>query len=130
MEGGVKTNVGLLGSWFSGQPWGTGNIYWNNGWEDSNSCGEWSDEQHCPNENTDECVRRVANQYSNPSEYFLLSGPNSNTFAGTIARTCNLQKPSGHWTPGWSNPPAPPKEGRIQKPPKDLAKKTQLPNKP
>jgi hypothetical protein len=102
LEDGKRSTVGLLGSWFSGQPWGTGNIYPNNGWEDSESCGEWSDE--CMD--ADGCVRRVAGSYANPSHYNLALGPNSNTFAGTIARECKLKRPSGHLTPGWNHSPA------------------------
>jgi hypothetical protein len=110
---GRRSTVGLLGSWFSGQPWGTGNIYPNNGWEDSESCGEWSDE--CTD--ADGCVRRVAGSYPNSSEYNLLLGPNSNTFAGTIARECKLKKPSWRWTPGWNHSPARQKRGTTHRSP-------------
>jgi hypothetical protein len=57
--------------------------------------------------NTDDCVRKAISNYPNPSQYFFL-GPNSNTFAGTVARSCGLKRPSFGWAPGWGLSPAPP----------------------
>jgi hypothetical protein len=56
------------------------------------------------------CMRSAFTSYNNPSLY-RLSGPNSNTFAGTLARTCCAgmvpQPPALGWVPGWDDPPAP-----------------------
>jgi hypothetical protein len=73
--------------------------------EPSGDCGSWTDD--C---GTDQCVQRESRLYNNPSDYHYL-GTNSNTFAGTIARTCGLQPPpivGPVRTPGWYFPPAPP----------------------
>lgn len=56
------------------------------------------------------CLRDAFAAYNNPNLYKGL-GPNSNTFAGTLARACcaNMTptpKALG-WMPGWSDPPAP-----------------------
>lgn len=61
---------------------------------------------------------RTAKGYNNPSQYDFNSGPNSNTFAGTIARECKLAAPSsvGLGTPGWNDSPAPPRKGPDGKP--------------
>lgn len=60
----------------------------------------------------DACFRSAYRAYSDPSLYKGL-GPNSNTFAGTLARACcrNMSpKPSALGrVPGWSDPPAPPR---------------------
>lgn len=67
-------------------------------------CGSWNEE--C---DTNSCVVNIVNSYSNPSMYNAIFGPNSNTFAGTIARACNLKEPDTSWlAPGWYNSPAPP----------------------
>jgi hypothetical protein len=58
----------------------------------------------------DACLRSAFSAYANPSLYRLL-GPNSNTFAGTLARTCcagMVPKPEAlGWMPGWDDSPAP-----------------------
>lgn len=71
--------------------------------DSSTDCGEWN--EAC---STDDCVEREAGNYPLASIYSLL-GPNSNTFAGTVARACGLQPaPSvGVQTPGWGSAPAP-----------------------
>lgn len=60
------------------------------------------------------CLRKAFNTYSNPSLYKIL-GPNSNTFAGTLARACcadMVPQPSELGTvPGWSDSPAPGRSG-------------------
>lgn len=57
-----------------------------------------------------------ANSYANPSKYRVVRGANSNTFAGTIARKCGLSRPQNIGsTPGWNDPPAPPKKGETPK---------------
>jgi len=56
------------------------------------------------------CLRDAFNAYNNPSLY-RLSGPNSNTFAGTLARACcagMVPKPRAlGWVPAWDDSPAP-----------------------
>lgn len=56
------------------------------------------------------CLRAAFTAYNNPSFYKIL-GPNSNTFAGTLARTCcagMVPKPAAlGWVPGWDDAPAP-----------------------
>ena len=66
------------------------------------------------------CFRNAFNAYNNPSLY-RLSGPNSNTFAGTLARTCcagMVPKPAALGiVPGWDDPPAPRRAGTTPCPP-------------
>jgi hypothetical protein len=64
------------------------------------------------------CLRNAFNAYSEPSEYNnnpLRSpwGPNSNTFAATLARTCCLDSSSSGLgnVPGWDHAPAGPCPG-------------------
>ena len=77
----------------------------------SGDCGDWNED--C---GTDECVDKTARSYPNPSFYGLLTY-NSNTFAGTIARKCGLQRPIGTFpTPGWDNPASAPAPGVPQIP--------------
>jgi len=56
------------------------------------------------------CFRDAFNAYADPSLYKAF-GPNSNTFAGTLARTCcdnMIPKPKALGNvPGWDDPPAP-----------------------
>jgi hypothetical protein len=64
-------------------------------------CGEW---------NTDcwvtWCIDSQVAKYPDPSEYSIF-GPNSNTFAGTIARACKLALPAVTWPPvGWPDSPS------------------------
>lgn len=76
----------------------------NDGFDNGGSCGAWVDDG-CK---TDTCVDNAARAYPNPSVYRFASGPNSNTFAGTIARACGLSRPFGRPAPGWNDPPAAP----------------------
>ena len=66
------------------------------------------------------CFRNAFAAYNNPSLYRLL-GPNSNTFAGTLARACcdgMVPKPAAlGWVPGWDRSPAPPRPGGKPCPP-------------
>ena len=67
-----------------------------------------------------QCMRDAFNRYNNPSLYKGL-GPNSNTFAGTLARTCcagMVPKPPALGNcPGWDDPPAPARAGATPCPP-------------
>jgi len=97
---GPSQTWGLIGN--SGGPASTaGNIYIDNPFDDGGTCGPWTDE--C---GTDACVEQGANQYPNPSHYRFARGPNSNTFAGTVARKCNLARPPVLLTPGWGDSPS------------------------
>lgn len=54
------------------------------------------------------CLRQAFSAYANPSYYANPFGPNSNTFAGTLARACCTDASSKGlgWVPGWNHPPA------------------------
>ncbi len=72
-------------------------------------CGPWSGDDDCE---TDPCVAKQFENYPNPSNYQLLRGPNSNSFASTVAGACGLTPPSVAGTiqtPGWG------KQGRPAK---------------
>ena len=66
------------------------------------------------------CLRDAFNAYNQPSLYKIL-GPNSNTFAGTLARACCAdmvpQPPELGIVPGWDDPPAPARTGDCPKKP-------------
>jgi len=66
------------------------------------------------------CMRDTFSSYNNPSLYRGL-GPNSNTFAGTLARTCcagMVPKPAALGNcPGWDDAPAPSRAGATPCPP-------------
>ncbi|HKZ19447.1 MAG TPA: DUF6531 domain-containing protein [Acidimicrobiia bacterium] len=109
--GSGRATCGLFGGLASGESFATGRIRANDDFDfkaRNPDCGEWNDS--CV---ADSCVVREARNYSNPSRYHLLFGPNSNTFAGTVARACSLKAPNvvGARTPGWNDPPAKPKKG-------------------
>ncbi len=60
---------------------------------------------------TKDCIEKAFRGYPSGGQYRAWPGPNSNTFAGTIARKCGLKAPLAAHTDafGWShNPPAPP----------------------
>jgi hypothetical protein len=89
----------------------SGTIFKNNTFDTGGTSCPWNEEPA-----VDECVRQAVDEYANPSEYRFASGPNSNTFAGTIARKCGLGRPEG-WTPGWNHSPANQHEGtKYQQP--------------
>jgi hypothetical protein len=94
---------------YSGGPGSdTGTVERNDGFDQGGECGPWKEE--C---DTDECVEAAANSYPNPSEYSFAWGPNSNTFAGTVARKCKLSREGiSGVAPGWDDPPALPKKPR------------------
>jgi hypothetical protein len=56
------------------------------------------------------CLRDAFNAYANPSEYANPSGPNSNTFAATLAKACCADSSDSglKWVPGWDHAPAGP----------------------
>jgi len=115
---GASTTCGLFGGRFTpGEERGVGRIRFNHPFdtpgEDDIVCGPWN--ENCE---ADQCAVETANSYANPSKYKAVRGPNSNTFAGTIARACNLTKPDSIGsTPGWDDKPAPPaKSGRQEIP--------------
>ena len=60
------------------------------------------------------CLRNVFLAYNSPNLY-KATGPNSNTFAGTLARACCdgmvPQPPVFGTVPGWGDSPAPPRAG-------------------
>jgi RHS repeat-associated protein len=104
---GRSTTCALHGGRFTpGEEGGVGQIRRNEGFDDpdESSCGPWN--EGCE---TDQCDIAEARNYSNPSVYNAVVGPNSNTFVGTIARKCGIEKPvDGGWTRGWdNNSPAP-----------------------
>lgn len=62
------------------------------------------------------CLRDAFTAYNNPTLY-KGTGPNSNTFAGTLARACcagmRPTPPALGSMPGWSDPPAPHRPARC-----------------
>jgi hypothetical protein len=56
------------------------------------------------------CFRRAYNSYPEKSNYVVYPGPNSNTFAGNLARACcqGMESPPSKWkpVPGWGLSPA------------------------
>ena len=108
---GRRTTFGLMGGLFLGMP-GQGRTFINHPYDDDDtSCGGWDAE--C---GTDECVAHEANQYPNPSNYSY-GGPNSNSFAGTLARKCGLKKPDVWNTLGWDQGAATQLDGAPKMPP-------------
>jgi len=65
-----------------------------------------SEEDSC---NFRKCVRSNAaffKQFAKGwSTQYSLTGPNSNTFAGHLARTCGATSKQPYWAPGWNEPP-------------------------
>jgi hypothetical protein len=60
--------------------------------------------------NLSRCLSNAYSAYSDPSLYKNPFGPNSNTFAATLAKTCCADGSSKGlgWVPGWKHAPAPP----------------------
>ena len=76
-------------------------------------CGPWVTD--CK---LNECLTAEFNAYPDPdpSNYRLL-GPNSNTFAYTLASRCGVPSiPNQLWSPGWGNSPAGPPENDNHQP--------------
>jgi RHS repeat-associated protein len=98
-DGGDTETYGLIGN--TGGPLSrSGSIYKNNAFDTGGTSCEWNEEP-----TVDQCVRDAVAEYANPSVYRFVRGPNSNTFAGTIARKCGLARPKG-LAPGWNDDPA------------------------
>lgn len=108
---GKTARCGLFGGRFTpGDEPGIGQVRPNHSFDDpgESDCGDWN--ESCE---ADQCVVDTAQSYANPSKYRVTAGPNSNTFAGTIARACKLARPAGAGrTPGWNDSPAPRAPGR------------------
>ncbi len=79
-------------------------------------CGPWNEE--CK---TGQCLGQAFESYPSPSDYQLLRGPNSNSFARTLSESCGLTPPTfvGSWwqTPGWNKQGRPAKNRRFRCPP-------------
>ncbi len=78
--------------------------------DDRAGCGKWN--ESCE---SDSCASRQFALYPNPSDYQLVRGPNSNSFASTVSDACSLPAPNiagtDFNTPGWG------REGRpLRKP--------------
>ncbi|MEK6288295.1 MAG: DUF4157 domain-containing protein [Acidobacteriota bacterium] len=60
--------------------------------------------------NLSKCMSDAYSSYADPSVYKNPRGPNSNTFAATLAKTCcaDGSKKGLGWVPGWDHAPAPP----------------------
>jgi len=104
---GRSTTYGLQGPapWGNSPVPGCGTIFINHGFDDveNSKCGPMNSEPE-----VDECVVGAALQYENPTPYRAVRGPNSNTFASTVAGRCNLKKPfTFRPDPGWGQSPAP-----------------------
>lgn len=128
---GGRETWGLMGGaaslWFDGQPMpGCGQVAHNNGFDIGGPCGAWSP--------CDDCVKKVAAGYANPTVYDMTEGPNSNTFASTVAKKCGLQRPEipEYQTPGWGKDPAPayPGPGIMPVPPGSRNRGCPLPIRP
>jgi len=67
------------------------------------------------------CLDRAFDAYPNPSDYQLIRGPNSNSFARTLADACGLTPPSiagePGQTPGWHKEGRPAKDRNFRCPP-------------
>ena len=106
-----RTTFGLFGGPGTGMAPGVGQIYTQRSFDVGGSCGPWNDTP-----GTDNCVGNAAAAYPNPSVYDL-GGPNSNTFACSVATKCSLGAPAPtYWTPGWGDPVAPAAPGYPQVP--------------
>jgi Domain of unknown function (DUF4157) len=64
-----------------------------------------------------QCLRNAFNAYNSPT-MLKAWGPNSNTFAGTLARKCCAGITSSPFktafTPGWNDPPAPSRSAKCE----------------
>jgi RHS repeat-associated protein len=104
--GSQTRRVGLQGP----SPWGSssfkdaGQIHTNDPFDQPSQarCGDWN--QDC---GVSACIDNAIKTYANPSVYNAVHGPNSNTFAATVAGACGISAPWTPWpTPGWSSPRA------------------------
>jgi RHS repeat-associated protein len=96
-----RTTYGLFGNTrFIDSVYGT--VEEGDDFDKGGDCGPWN--EAC---DTDDCVAAAARAYPNPSVYRMIRGPNSNTFAGTVARKCSLTREGiSGISPGWDDPPA------------------------
>jgi len=97
---------------------GSNSLLWNGTaarkWDNSRDpCGEEPECVACRPKrgvsDVKQCLRAAFDAYNSPVLHIAL-GPNSNTFAGTLARTCCdgiVGSPFLGITPGWDDPPAP-----------------------
>jgi hypothetical protein len=97
-------------NWYDNAVTGTGGQKWDNSPDPCGKTPTCIDCQPAPGvTDVARCLRDVFTAYANPSLYKLL-GPNSNTFAGTLARACcagMVPKPATLGpVPGWDDPPA------------------------
>ncbi len=104
-QNGVKRTFGLIGDDHGGPASTSGIVHENNPFDAGGVCGSWSYENPNNNGTVSQCVENAATSYPNPSEYSFFTGPNSNTFASTVAKACGLDKPNA-WSPGWGHDPA------------------------
>ena len=107
--------------WYDNPVTGTGGQKWDNSPDPCGKAPTCVDCLPAPGvTDVAQCMRDAFNAYNNPSLY-RLSGPNSNTFAGTLARTCcagMVPKPAAFgWMPGWDDSPAPTRAGSKACPP-------------
>lgn len=101
-----RHTFGLMGGPGTGMAPGVGQTFNDHGFDVGGTCGDWNSD--C---GADDCVKKAAGNYPNPTTYDL-GGPNSNSFASNIAKSCKLNAPNHNfWTPGWGNSPAPPAPG-------------------
>jgi len=102
-----KRTLGLQGpSPFGSSDNGAGKKKIDDGFDrpDKSRCGEWT--TGC---GLSKCLDGEFANYPDPSDYSGPWGPNSNTFAYTLASRCGLSTPSGPWpTPGWGQSSAGP----------------------
>jgi RHS repeat-associated protein len=103
--------TGLHGDWddpdaANGEAFIRNNNPFNDPSAEDTKCGPWTD-----NCDTDDCVKKAIAGYPNPSKYSAVWGPNSNTFASTVANACHLKKPNFGWARGWGHSPASPYGG-------------------
>ena len=118
---------GAMSYWFDGQQMpGCGQVARDNLFDRGGPCGDWSP--------CDNCVRNAAEGYANPTVYDMTSGPNSNTFASSIAKKCGLERPKipDYQTPGWGKDPAPqyPGPGVMPIPPGSRQRACPIPIRP
>lgn len=73
-------------------------------------CGDWN--ESC---DSDHCAAEQFDDYPNPSDYQAMRGPNSNSFARTVATACGLSLPAlgSATTPGWDAEGRPARDTRF-----------------
>jgi RHS repeat-associated protein/uncharacterized repeat protein (TIGR02543 family) len=99
-KNGNMTTYGLFGN-TRGPLSDYGKIYKNDPFDSGGTCGPWNTEEAI----NQKCEKSIS-KYPNPSVYDFAFGPNSNTFAGTIARENNLLGGGTGISPGYDDPAA------------------------